>query len=132
MQAVRDIRLKRGLSQADLGKRAGITEYTISEIEAGKRTPRPSTLRKLAKGLEVDVATFTPGQSGLAQALEVMRRHAAQTLEAIEDAESALASGEHEYARRFLHHAKNSARGTEEGMREMLEIESRYPKGKAG
>jgi transcriptional regulator with XRE-family HTH domain len=132
LQAVRDIRLKRGLSQADLGRRAGITEYTISEIEAGKRTPRPSTLRKLAKGLDVDVAAFTPGQSGLAQALEVMRRHAVVTLEAIEDAEEALADGQTEYAVRFLHHAKNAARDNEEGMREMLEIENRYPKGKAG
>ena len=132
MQAVRDIRLKRGLSQADLGKRAGITEYTISEIEAGKRTPRPSTLRKLAKGLDVDVAAFTPGQSGLGQALEAQRRGATLTLRAIEDAENALASGETEYARRFLHHAKDAARGIEEDVLEMLEIESRYPKGKAG
>jgi transcriptional regulator with XRE-family HTH domain len=132
VQAVKDIRLKRGLSQADLGRRAGITEYTISEIEAGKRTPRPSTLRKLAKGLDVDVAAFTPGQSGLAQALEVQRRHAAVTLEAIEDAEEALASGKAETARRFLHYAKNAAWENEEGLRGMLEIESRYPKGKAG
>ena len=132
MQAVRDIRLKRGLSQADLGRRAGITEYTISEIEAGKRTPRPSTLRKLAKGLDVDVATFTPGQSGLAQALETMRQGAALTLSTIEDAEDALARGETETAKRFLHYAKTAARHNEEGIREMLEIESRYPKGKAG
>ncbi len=132
MQVVRDIRLKRGLSQADLGRRAGITEYTISEIEAGKRNPRPSTLRKLAKGLDVDVAALTPGQSGLGQALEVMRRHAETTLRAIEDAEEALADGQTEYAMRFLHHAKTTARDNEEGMREMLEIESRYPKGKAG
>jgi transcriptional regulator with XRE-family HTH domain len=132
LQAVRDIRLKRGLSQADLGRRAGITEYTISEIEAGKRTPRPSTLRKLAKGLDVDVATFTPGQSGLAQALETMRQGAALTLETIEDAENALARGETETAKRFLHYAKTAARHNEESIGGMLEIESRYPKGKAG
>jgi transcriptional regulator with XRE-family HTH domain len=33
-----------------------VAEYTISEVEAGKRTPRPSTLRKLAQGLNVEVA----------------------------------------------------------------------------
>jgi transcriptional regulator with XRE-family HTH domain len=33
-----------------------VAEYTISEVEAGKRTPRPSTLRKLAQGLDVEVA----------------------------------------------------------------------------
>jgi len=35
----------------------GVAEFTISEIEAGKRAnPRPSTLRKLAQALEVEVA----------------------------------------------------------------------------
>jgi transcriptional regulator with XRE-family HTH domain len=56
LRALRDIRLRRGLSQADLSKRTGVAEYTISEVEAGKRTPRPSTLRKLAQGLDVEVA----------------------------------------------------------------------------
>lgn len=56
MRELRNIRLRRGLSQADLSAKAGVAEYTISEIEAGKRTPRPSTLRKLAQGLGVEVA----------------------------------------------------------------------------
>jgi len=35
----------------------GVAEFTISEIESGKRAnPRPSTLRKLAQGLGVEVA----------------------------------------------------------------------------
>jgi transcriptional regulator with XRE-family HTH domain len=34
----------------------GVAEFTISEIESGKRAnPRPSTLRKLAQGLGVEV-----------------------------------------------------------------------------
>ena len=56
MRALRDIRLRRGFSQADLSAATGVAEYTISEIEAGKRTARPSTLRKLAQGLDVEVA----------------------------------------------------------------------------
>jgi transcriptional regulator with XRE-family HTH domain len=56
LRALRDIRLRRGLSQADLSARTGVAEFTISEIEAGKRDPRPSTLRKLAQGLGVEVA----------------------------------------------------------------------------
>ena len=58
MRIVRDMRLRRGLSQADLSRLTGVAEFTISEIEAGKRKPRPSTLRKLAKGLDVEVADF--------------------------------------------------------------------------
>ena len=56
MRELREIRLRRGLSQADLSAMTGVAEFTISEIESGKRAnPRPSTLRKLAKGLGVEV-----------------------------------------------------------------------------
>lgn len=57
LRELREIRLRRGLSQADLSAMTGVAEFTISEIESGKRTnPRPSTLRKLAQALEVEVA----------------------------------------------------------------------------
>ena len=57
MRELREIRLRRGLSQADLSTMTGVAEFTISEIESGKRAnPRPSTLRKLAHGLGVEVA----------------------------------------------------------------------------
>ena len=56
MRELREIRLRRGLSQADLSATTGVAEFTISEIESGKRAnPRPSTLRKLAQGLGVEV-----------------------------------------------------------------------------
>ena len=56
MREVREIRLRRGLSQADLSAMTGVAEFTISEIESGKRAnPRHSTLRKLARGLGVEV-----------------------------------------------------------------------------
>ena len=56
LREVREIRLRRGLSHADLSAMTGVAEFTISEIESGKRAnPRPSTLRKLARGLGVEV-----------------------------------------------------------------------------
>jgi transcriptional regulator with XRE-family HTH domain len=56
LRELREIRLRRGLSQADLSAMTGVAEFTISEIESGKRAnPRPSTLRKLAQGLGVEV-----------------------------------------------------------------------------
>ena len=56
LRELREIRLRRGLSQADLSAVTGVAEFTISEIESGKRAnPRPSTLRKLAQGLGVEV-----------------------------------------------------------------------------
>src|SRR5215211_6034165 len=56
LRELREIRLRRGLSQADLSAMTGVADFTISEIESGKRAnPRPSTLRKLAEGLGVEV-----------------------------------------------------------------------------
>ncbi len=62
MRELREIRLRRGLSQADLSAMTGVAEFTISEIESGKRAnPRPSTLRKLAQALKVEVADLYGG-----------------------------------------------------------------------
>jgi transcriptional regulator with XRE-family HTH domain len=59
LRELREIRLRRGLSQADLSAMTGVAEFTISEIESGKRVnPRPSTLRKLAQGLGVEVTNL--------------------------------------------------------------------------
>ena len=53
---LRGMRRRAGLSQDDLARASGVDQGTISEIERGKRVPRPSTLRKLARGLGVKVA----------------------------------------------------------------------------
>jgi transcriptional regulator with XRE-family HTH domain len=49
-------RLRKALTQADLAQLTGLDMATISQIETGKRSPRPSTLRKLAKALDVKPA----------------------------------------------------------------------------
>lgn len=59
---VREIRRMLGMSQLDLSTASGVTEYTISELEQGRRPRvRPSTLRKLAAGLGVTVADLYTG-----------------------------------------------------------------------
>jgi transcriptional regulator with XRE-family HTH domain len=93
LRKLREFRLRRGLSQADLSAVTGVAEFTISEIEAGKRAnPRPSTLRKLAQALEVEVADLygevdsplgeapSPEQPNFNGLLEEERREALETL----------------------------------------------------
>jgi transcriptional regulator with XRE-family HTH domain len=63
LEELKAIRLRHGLSQVDLSKRSGVAQNTISDIETGRRNPRPSTLRKLAKALDVDVGDFYPETS---------------------------------------------------------------------
>ena len=55
---VRYFRKLRGMTQAELAKAAGTTQYTVSEIELAHREPHPATLRKLASALGVRVADF--------------------------------------------------------------------------
>jgi transcriptional regulator with XRE-family HTH domain len=56
VEALRRLRKRKGLTQQELAKHAGVSQYTITEIETGRRDPRPSTLRKLANALDVEVA----------------------------------------------------------------------------
>ena len=53
LATLREIRERAVLTQAELAKLAGVTSATVSDLETGKRKPRPSTVRKLAKALKV-------------------------------------------------------------------------------
>ena len=50
------IRERRALSQRELSKLAGVSRMTIVRLEAGGEDPFPTTVRKLAKALDVDPA----------------------------------------------------------------------------
>jgi transcriptional regulator with XRE-family HTH domain len=58
VDAVKEIRRRKGWSQKDLAEESGVGQDTISGIESGRHEPRPSTLRKLANALDVEVADF--------------------------------------------------------------------------
>lgn len=51
---LRTTREARGLSQAQLAKRAGCDHTQISRMEAGTRNPYPDLVRRLATALEAD------------------------------------------------------------------------------
>jgi transcriptional regulator with XRE-family HTH domain len=55
METIRLWRRRKGWTQADLAREAGVHLETISGIEAGRHEPRPSTLQKLAGALGVEV-----------------------------------------------------------------------------
>jgi DNA-binding XRE family transcriptional regulator len=55
-------RKKRGISQGDLAKRAGITQGYLSEIEIGRKSGDVRTLRKLADALAVPLDSLVPDE----------------------------------------------------------------------
>lgn len=61
VEGLRRIRMLRGMSQEDLENRSEVSQDTISALETGRREPRPSTLRKLAKALDVEIADLFMG-----------------------------------------------------------------------
>ncbi len=50
---LRGLRQRAVLSQEQLAERSGVARDTISKLETGRRGAYPSTIRKLAAGLEI-------------------------------------------------------------------------------
>ncbi len=53
---LKDVRVRRALTQEELAAKAGIGKNTVNRMERDLTEPRPSTLRKLAGALNVDPA----------------------------------------------------------------------------
>ncbi len=53
---LRTIRLARGLSGAELGRRIGVSRFVVSHIEHGRIAPWPAFRRRAAAVLGVDEA----------------------------------------------------------------------------
>jgi transcriptional regulator with XRE-family HTH domain len=54
MHRLRTLRLEQALTQAELAKEAGVSEFTVLRLEQCKGRPYPTTIRKLAKALGVE------------------------------------------------------------------------------
>jgi len=70
MDRLAELRERRALTLRELSEMSGVAADTINQIELGHRKARPSTLRKLAKALDVDVRKFfeEPALAGKAEA----------------------------------------------------------------
>ena len=51
---LRDFRRRAVMSQEQLAEKSGVARDTISKLESGRRGAYPSTIRKLAAGLNVE------------------------------------------------------------------------------
>jgi transcriptional regulator with XRE-family HTH domain len=71
-QRLRVLRLAAGLSQRRLARSARIAHYTVFQAESGKASPRPATVKRLARALRTTVAVLT-GEKRLAVTTEPTR-----------------------------------------------------------
>lgn len=55
------IRLMSGMTQKELAKIAGVNQNSLTKYEAGTRTPRPETAKRIADALGFDWKKFYPG-----------------------------------------------------------------------
>ena len=76
---LRDIRHSLGLSQEELGFRAGIHRTEISRLEQFEREPKLQTLIKLATGLGIDIDALCIGIEWNAEAREFSVSHPVST-----------------------------------------------------
>jgi transcriptional regulator with XRE-family HTH domain len=58
-QMLRHLREQRGLTQAELARRARITQAYVAKLEAGEKIPSLATVQRLARVLGVSVDTLT-------------------------------------------------------------------------
>lgn len=55
VKAIQMARLKKGYSQRELARRAGVSALAVNYLEQNKSIPRPSTMRKICIALDVDI-----------------------------------------------------------------------------
>ena len=57
---IKQVRLKKRLTQLDLAEKAGVTTNTLARIERGESKASVKTLEKLIKALDVDSSSILP------------------------------------------------------------------------
>ena len=58
---LRSFRQRAIMSQEELAERSGVARDTISKLESGRRKAYPTTIRKLAAGLDVEPRILVGG-----------------------------------------------------------------------
>jgi len=74
VDTVRLWRRRKGWTQTDLAREAGVHLETISGIESGRHEPRPSTLQKLAHAFGVEVEELFDGPKAEAPTSPALHR----------------------------------------------------------
>jgi transcriptional regulator with XRE-family HTH domain len=72
MATLKELRVRKVWSQADLSRESGVTVSAICRLERGERMPRFVTIRALARALNVDPSAIEFRRTGLASGRDQM------------------------------------------------------------
>ena len=62
---IKELRVKSGISQRELGERVGTTQSAIARLEAGGVVPTLGTLQKLAEALDRDLQLYVKAKDSI-------------------------------------------------------------------
>ena len=61
-ERIKQVRKEFGLSQAEFGKRLGISDAAVSKIESGKNTPAETTIKLICSEFRIQYQWLTTGE----------------------------------------------------------------------
>lgn len=64
---IKEYRKNKGMTQAEVAKKAGISEISIRKYESGERKPKLETIRKIAAALDVHIGSLTENWAEFSQ-----------------------------------------------------------------
>lgn len=67
---IKELRIKKGMTQEELADRTEVSARTIQRIENGEVDPRAYTLQMIAKALDVDFSLFVENESDESQEIQ--------------------------------------------------------------
>ncbi len=67
---IKELRIKKGMTQEDLADKTEVSARTIQRIEKGEVDPRAYTLQMIAKALDVDFSMFVEKESDESQEIK--------------------------------------------------------------
>ena len=93
---IKEIRLKKNISQTRLAEMTGTTQAAITAIENNKRVPRIETLMRIAAALDTSVLSLLPSE--ISEGAAILSPEDRELLEAVSDRNDSGRKKVREYA----------------------------------
>jgi transcriptional regulator with XRE-family HTH domain len=102
-QRIRELRMARGMTQEQLGERAGLSYKAVGEIERGLGNPTIGTLDTIAAALQIDLSALfdtAPGRLGGIQLYPLTKADVDLAREALDSLDTVLSKASRRRVRR--------------------------------